>query len=441
MLPSRTSSAARIAAHLREATFVLGGKVATFGSLFLSGLLVARATQPAEYGLYATALSLVLLLDAIIGAPCDLATVRFGTSHQGEPERVDRLMAAAMRIKLLTWTIVALVALAAGPWIAGMLFHDSRRWPLLGIAVAVLLALLCVRQSAAFLQVRARFGAYGALDLLQGVLRLGLVAGLFAWSVQSVGWYLGAYGAGAAAAFVAGGLMIKQHYLRSPWPERQDVTGILRYVGVVAITSVLGSLSARSDLIIVSVLASPQDAGYYAGAHQLTMPLTMLAMYSGIVMQPRLMRLGQAGALRSLLAQTLAVGLLAGIIVAMAGIVLAPWIIDRLFGAAYAPAIPIFRVLVVAGAIDFMGGPILLPLVMQMFPRQAMLAEGVSLALFLVLAVVGVEWAGGVGMAIVVVLLRVIKLGVYLWVVLRHVDSLRLPDAVARSPAASVTEG
>ena len=62
---------------------VLGGKVSVTGVIFIGGILVARFSGAAEYGVFCVAMSAVLICDGMIGAPLDMAAVRFSALHEG----------------------------------------------------------------------------------------------------------------------------------------------------------------------------------------------------------------------------------------------------------------------------------------------------------------------------------------------------------------------
>ena len=62
---------------LIDLLLVVGGKVASIAVIFAGGAIVARFGGPAEYGLFATAITAILLLDGMIGSPLDIGANRF----------------------------------------------------------------------------------------------------------------------------------------------------------------------------------------------------------------------------------------------------------------------------------------------------------------------------------------------------------------------------
>src|SRR5580698_9572889 len=100
------------AKNVTEFCLVLGGKASIAAVVFLGGVLLARTGGPAEFARFSVAISLVLLCDGMIGAPLDIAAVRFAALHTGETERTQRFEAMAMQLKLLAAAVPFLSVLA-----------------------------------------------------------------------------------------------------------------------------------------------------------------------------------------------------------------------------------------------------------------------------------------------------------------------------------------
>jgi O-antigen/teichoic acid export membrane protein len=407
-LPSRPA--------LRDFGLVLAGKLLALGSLFVCGVLAARAVTPSEYGLYSAGLALVLLLDALIGAPFDIAAVRFGAEHGDDPDRVARLMGTTFRSKLVLGVLVLVLGMALARPLAALLFADASRRGMVALALLGTVALLALRGTAVSLQVQLRFRDYARLDAAQGSLRIAIVVALFVAGFRTADAYLATYVGAAAVVFGIGVVAIRQPYLRFGRPDSRDVRRLTSFAGITAGTIVLGTITGRADVIVLAMQGDALQVGYYGAAFQVAALLTLVAGYAGVVFQPRIVPAAREGTLARLLALGLAAGAGIGAACAAIGWWLASPAVSLVFGESYAPAAPVLRVLLLATGLDFLGVPILLHLVVQLFPRTLFRVELATTLLFLAVVPFAASQWGGWGVAWVQVGLRLLKLAVYLWI-------------------------
>ena len=96
--------------HFTEAVVVVAAKLAGGALTLVLGLAMAAWATPADYGIYAYAVTLVLLADAVIGTPFDLATIRLAQAIVAEnPDRAAAIERQALTMKTLVAVGVALV--------------------------------------------------------------------------------------------------------------------------------------------------------------------------------------------------------------------------------------------------------------------------------------------------------------------------------------------
>ncbi len=410
---------------------VVLAKGLSMGSLFLCGVLVARASGPAEFGLYSAALSLVLLLDGVVGSPFDIAAVRFGSAHADDRGRVERILGDTFRAKMLIGLALLLVALPLAEPIAGLLFSDPAESDIVVTALASALGLLALRGTAVALQVQNRFAEYARLDLLVAAGRILLVGLLFAFGVANAVPYLGTYGGMAAAVFLLAFVTIPQPSLRSGGAKPRDRRAMAGFAGITAATGMLGTLSGRADVLVLSSLRPPDEVGMYGAGLQMAMVLSMVAGYAGVVLHPRIVPMAKSGRGWQLLLSALGGGTVVGATAAGIGIWLAPWVIGLVFGPSYTPAIELLQVLLLGAGVDFLGLPVMMHMVVQLFPRQAFIAEVVTFAFFIVAA----PWAAGnygaLGVAWLGLAVRLVKLVVYLIVLARNLGQVASEKAAS----------
>ena len=249
--------------NLLEFILVLGGKASIVGVIFVGGILVARLTGPAEYGVFSVAITVVLLCDGMIGAPLDMAAVRFSSWHAGEWTRTQRFEAMALQLKLLLAGILFLAALAVRPAYGLLNEHaPGGSFPMVAVLAATA-CLLTARSAGTGLQIRHRFKEYSMLDLAQGVVRLLGFLLFAALGLAQTSVFLAAYALAALGATLFGVSCFGQKYLLGPWPAKADASRMLRYCGYSAGIIALGTVTGRGDLLILATARGSTTVSAY----------------------------------------------------------------------------------------------------------------------------------------------------------------------------------
>lgn len=405
--------------------FVLGGKFSNLTVVLLGGLLVARAAGPAEYGIFVVAMSLVLLGDGLLGAPLDLAAVRFFALHSAEPGRVRGMEAMALQLKILLAALAFLGVCALRPLLALQWPAVSDpSFPLLTCGIA-LTSLLMARSTATCLQNRREFRLYSAIDFLQGMLRAGGFIVLAWLGRPTAASFIGIYALAAAGAAAGGWCFLGQWHLFGRWPGRADALRLMGYCGYTGGIVALGTITGRGDMMVLALQRGTGGSAAYGMASQLAQLLTQVAMYASVLTQPRILGLERQGRLRGLLALNLVVVGCVGLLVMAVG---GPWsILPRVLealGPGFSGSAPLLRILLLGVVLDWVLLPLLMVYCLQVCPREAFLGEIMITVLFagaVASAVAGVwSWPIEPLLAVVAVLGRAAKLVLYLGLFLRR---------------------
>lgn len=397
---------------LIDLVLVVGGKVASIGVIFAGGAIVARFGGPAEYGLFATAITAILLLEGMIGSPLDIGAIRFSALHAGEEARTRRFEAMSLQVKLL---VVVVVMAGWTLWHRG----DGGDWSQALLLTMVVTLLLAARSTVTGLQIRQRFKAYSLVDLGQGAARLALFGLLAALGLSRSTPFLLAYGSVSLLVVLVGFGLFRQGYLLGGWPTGRDVRRMFGYCGCAAGVVSLGTLTGRGDLLILSSWFPPETVANYGAAAQLFLLLAQLSLYISVVTQPRVLTWTRAGKLRTLFAWNAALvglGLLPALLLFFNPGLLAA-VLTLVFGPGYEGAALPFRILLFGGLIDLLLVPILMIYVLQVFPGKAFAAELVTTATFVGVAFFliprGDPAVSQVSMAWLAVGIRALKLSFY----------------------------
>ena len=355
--------------YLKELSLVLCGKLSTQGSMIFSSLLVARTTNPVEFGIFSSALVLIIIIDTMVGAPLDNAALRFAGLYGPDHDRTIRVQSLIFRIKIAIGLCIFLVSWPLREVIAGLLFGDMHQAGLLSISLIGAVGLLMLRGTSAFLQNHKAFRHYSLMDITIGLTRIVIISALYLHGVAVSEPYLIAYVAVTYLVFVVMVLCFKQPYLMSGISGRHDFISCLHFASITLGIAIIGTVSGKADLLIASSLFGSQEAGQYAVAYQIAQFGTMLAFYVCVITQPRIIGMAINNKLGKLMSINIGIVIAISLALTPFAIALTPTLIPILFGSAFTPASELTLILLLGVLADWLTIPIFFPLGLLIFPR------------------------------------------------------------------------
>lgn len=404
--------------------YVVTAKIFSLASLLVASMMVARATNPESFGYYSVAISLVLLIDAVVGAPLDNAVVRFSSLHPGFKYRIEQIQGFIFRIKLVIGLILFVILVYFLAPISALLFDKNAPHSILIICLLSSFAVLMVRSSACYLQINKQFKRYSRLDTIQGVFRVSITSLLFVSGCTSVSIYLSVYGISAALAFFIFLFAHKQKFILASSPEPADRATMFSYIGVTSIIIILGSVTGRADLPLLSIMGNAEEVGFYSVATQLAMAGTLLASYFAIVFQPKVIQMAKDRVLGSAINKNMMLGALLVLVGLPLASYLSPIIIPLMFGEMFVESAPIFNIIIIGIIADFMIMPILMPYAIQAIPERILIGETIILVAFFLCVFIFFQ-ISALTMAWIVTAIRIAKLALYYSFVTRHLKGHR----------------
>ena len=315
----------------------------TAGSASLLLLLLAGAARlldAADYGRFSYALALATVIETVMDIGLGHVTVRAIARDRASAPQVARTV---LGVKSLWVGLGLLLMLVTAP----LLRSDPaviRACYLLGVSAALRSILLTIR---GVLQGLDRFDLEAATVVADRVLLLALGLGALAAGYGLIG---------LAAAFVVSRLvlLVVVVVLTSrrggmPWPSYDfsrwgDIHKAALPLGLFVIAI---NLLSYVDTIMLGILRSNEETGQYAAAYRVYEGLTYVPSIMGAVLTPRLSMLyvQDRGAVRRLLARSLALSAVLGIVLGGALILVASPVVTFLFGREYEPATAPLRIL------------------------------------------------------------------------------------------------
>ena len=271
-----------------RASIAAGGTAFQQGISFISGLIVARVIGASDYGVFNLARSLVEVTGILTRLGLDIGLQRYFGEASAAQDYASRI-GVLRRVRLLAGALalvpVAAVALGLGRALEANVYQYSRFAEIL----------LCLALALPFLtDIAVLGGAYrGILKLFPSVMaecvllptvRLAAILILFL-----AGWRLWAVVVGTtlasflASAFLA--LRAQSDFGRGgpapaqSWSDAQRVVG---YSSVLAVTVLVGTLTASMDVLMLGRFATAQDLGQYSLVKML---LALMGMFAAAFSQ------------------------------------------------------------------------------------------------------------------------------------------------------------
>jgi O-antigen/teichoic acid export membrane protein len=355
--------------HLKELLLVICGKLSIQGSMIFSSLLVARTTNPVEFGSFSSALVLIIMIDTMVGAPLDNAALRFAGLYGPDHDRTVRVQSLIFRIKIAIGLSIFLVSWPLREGIADLLFGDRHQAGLLSISLIGAVGLLMLRGTSAFLQNHKAFRHYSLMDIAIGLARIVIIAALYLHGVAISEPYLIAYVAVTYLIFAVMALCFKQPYLMAGISGLRDFFSCLHFASITLGIAIVGTLNGKADLLIASSLYSSKEVGQYAVAYQIAQFGTMLAFYVCVITQPRIIGMAINNKLAKLMGINIGIVIAISLALIPLAIPLIPALVSILFGPAYIPASEMTLILLLGVLADWLTIPVFFPLGILIFPR------------------------------------------------------------------------
>jgi len=368
------------------------------GALTLGlGLALIGSFGAVDYGRYAYAVTLILLADAVIGTPFDLAVIRLAhTRVATDPATALALERAALWLKLgLTGVLAALASVTVGQAAGGLMPY---------VAVAAL-SVMALRSALLHLQVRQQFRAYGGVELAHLVFKHGPIFAMIVTNTATPDRILVCLAVGPAlAAATALPLVRRQGAVR--WPEFMAHAGeVWRLILWYGPTLALGATLAQLDILMLGAMLPGATLGQYGAAAVAASVPGMLGMYLGVVLTPRVVRAAAAGTLRApfLRIQAGLTGM--AIILGLGAAVLVASPLSGLLPQDYAASLPVFATLLPGTLVAMTTSAMALPLVLVarktfLLRLDAVVAPAALLAYWAAISAWGATGAASVTLAV-----------------------------------------
>jgi O-antigen/teichoic acid export membrane protein len=391
----------------RRRTAAAVGTYASVGLGFGASIVAARLFSSSDFGLYSLVLASLAFMQVLLDLTIEEALLKFGFRYVTAEDwgRLRRLFRRTFVFKLVGAALGGL-ALAGLAVVSDRVFGSpDLRVPLL-IAATIPLLQAPEGMAATALMLRGRYDVRGWFLAVSMSLRLLAVA---VGAPHGLGWAMAALALAQGVSSLAIGVAGAAAFARYPVEPHRSLEGDAKAIRrfIVQSSVATGVVSLRSTLtpIVLGVVSTSTQVGYFKVAQS---PQTGLNALSGpirMVMLTEQTRDWERGELERVFAGVRRYTLLAaaGSLALLPPLLaLMPSIVKLLFGVKYLGAVDAARVIVVAGAVQFVVGWSKSFAVTAGRPHLRVWTHGVESVILLPLAVLlGMHW-GATGAAVAV---------------------------------------
>ncbi len=391
----------------RSATAV--GLYAAVALGLLGTVVASRVLGVERFGLYATALIAASFVQTLLDLTVEESLTKFGFRYVAAEDwgRLRRLFEVALKLKLIGGAVGCLVLVAFAPFANSIFGTSGLRGPVLASALLPLVQAPENVASTALL-LRGRYDLRGAFLSFSMALRLAAIAIGTQYGIwEAILCIVGAQVV-ATAALSAAGLTAFRRFPSAPAvPLEEDRAGIKAFVLQSSLGTGLLSLRTAFAPLLLGVVTGPVQVGLFRIAQAPQSGLSAASSPVRLVLLTEQTRDWERGLEREVLRgirryMAATTVLMLGAVPAF--LVLMPWLVRTVFGAAYNGAVPAARVILLAAALYVvLGWTKSLPVTIGR-PALRLITHGVETAVLLPLVVAfGYTWGvTGAGFAILV---------------------------------------
>jgi O-antigen/teichoic acid export membrane protein len=413
----------------RPGNRVLRDVVTTYAGFFVNAVLgfltvrlLAEHMGPVVFGVTTLANLFMAVIAGMAEPGIGTALVRLASQPGMTTGATEELVVAAIRLKLLVVGGFCAVAYMVMPWIATEFMHRPEITGLLRFCLIGGATLSIAMFAGALFQIRGAFRDNAATIVIAGAARAVMVLLLLGCDRLNLRTAVGSM---VLMNVVQGGMCLfalRPMLMRLPWrcPSGPRERELIAYAKYLVIWLLAGTIHPRADTLLLSHYVT--NLGFYAAAAQLSLVVPMLTQSVNMVLMPRISALRTTGEMQAALSQCV-LGAIAALAVLTPIALAAGPLVRLIFGAEYAPAIPLFRVLLFAAGAELALNPLSNFWHALHRPGMLSLLNVVRLTMLVLVAVLTIPTLGEIGAAWAVALSTLLPQagqGAMLWAVIKR---------------------
>jgi O-antigen/teichoic acid export membrane protein len=328
---------------------------------FFGTVIAAHAFSTRVLGLYALVLAATGFFQTLLDLTIEEALVKYGFRFQEREDwgRLRRLFGRALQVKFVGGLLAGLCLLALAP-AAHVLFGDDRLLEPMLIAAALPLVQAPENVGGVALILRGRYDIRAFFLFLAMALRLGAIAlGTRYGLTQTIAAIVVAQVLATAAVLGAGWLAFRRNPRVPALALGEERPEILRFVVQSSIATGVVALRTTLTPLLLGIVSSPTQVGYFRVAQAPQQGFAALSAPARLVLLTEQTRAWERGGRDTVFGgvRRYSLGAAAGVVVAVPLLLwLAPDLVRIFFSSKNVGATDALRLIVVAGALQFVFG-------------------------------------------------------------------------------------
>lgn len=348
---------------VRDASVVFVAQAGATAILLLSSIVLARQWGPTSYGTLTTLFSITTFAVGFTDLGIGITLVRLvGKYRTEQPARCEYLITMTLVLEALIGASLIVMGILLTPFLSEILFHDSSYIGLVRISLITAGVLSASVWVSAVLQAHQRYNSLAVWIVVPITLRVAGIVGatFFLQSISAVVWVylLAAVSSTVVGILVTFGVYSRPGALR--YSARKSANReFLGFAKWIAATIILGTIANRFDVFLLAFRSNPTQVGIYAVGAQIVALAPLIVNTMNTILMPRVSSLRNRADYRGYFRQASGISILAstGLLVLL---VSSSFLIQTLYGPEFLPAVPVFRVLLLAYIITILSWPFLL---------------------------------------------------------------------------------
>ncbi|MBV8489143.1 MAG: oligosaccharide flippase family protein [Candidatus Eremiobacteraeota bacterium] len=370
-----------------DAIFSLLMRAANIAAALGLGILTARLLGPAGKGVYALPMVQAGLVGTAFVGLSSATTYALLNQHAG-------------RSIVRTATLAAVIFTIGGGLAIAVVALATRAYWAAPAAIASLPALAAANVVTGYVTGIKRIRYASTILTATTACTLALMALGFYFVARSAWVAIGVWIAASTLVAIVAYAAMLWHARKLEPGVRVDMRGYLRLATKVGATSLVTLLNYRADLYIVAVLLSPAALGIYTVAVSAAESLLLPTQVCALVASPHIGSLDKPLA-ANLAARCVRNNLLIAIVACAALFVLAPLLVNLLYGPSFAPVVTPMRILLLGVVALSLGSPVSSYYTLRLGkPEIPLVLAGASAAVCIVTTIVLIPHLGLIGAAI-----------------------------------------
>lgn len=324
----------------KDTAVTMAGNVSIALAGMLFTVLVARALAPENFGIFSAVFAMATLFGSLSDLGISAALINFLPKVKSDRAVI---LSITFWLQLVVAVSLFLISLGFTP-IRQIVFPGAEVIHLIYLAILVI-PLAFETFAVSVLRADRHFTWSAGILSLDSWIKLLLVFLLFRFSDLTIAnIFLSAIAASSLATAV--GISHELKHIRRFFP-RPQVMEIINFAKWIALLRVFSVGISRIDVILLNALGSHFDAGIFAAAARIALLFALLVSSLGSVVAPRFSAFTTKAQVKTYLKKLTLLTLLISVGMLVA-IILAPFIVNFVFGSEYQAAIKVFRYLTIA---------------------------------------------------------------------------------------------